>query len=109
MALGLPGSYLAVIRDVQKVKVKQYVYIAFDDDDLGMGCGFPREEREAAIEAEPDKFSQPRPRDQRYNWIEVRLAALDHAEMVELVTDAWRLCVSKRVAAAHDASVAEGN
>lgn len=109
MGLGLPGSYLAVVRDVQKVKVKQYVYLAFDDDDLGMGCAFPREEREGAIQAEPDKFSLPAPRDLRYNWIEVRLAALDHAEMVELVTDGWRMCVSKRVAAAHDAAVAEGS
>ena len=102
MALALPGSYPAVVRDVLKIKVRQYVYIAFDDDDLGMGCGFPKEERDAAIAAEPHKFSQPRPRDLRYNWIEVRLDALDPVEMRELVTDAWRLCVPKRVAAAYD-------
>ena len=109
VALALPGSYLAVVRDVQKVRVKQYVYLAFDDDDLGMGCGFPKEERDAAIAAEPDKFGMPAPRDLRYNWIEVRLEALDSAEMVELVTDAWRMCVSKRTAAAYDAEVAGGN
>jgi hypothetical protein len=102
VALALPGSYPAVVRDVLKIKVRQYVYIAFDDDDLGMGCGFPKEERDAAIAAEPHKFSQPRPRDLRYNWIEVRLDALDPVEMRELVTDAWRLCVPKRVAAAYD-------
>ena len=103
MALALPGSYLAVVRDVLKFKVRQYVYIAFDDD-LGMGCGFPKEERDSAIAAEPHKFSQPRPRDLRYNWIEVRLDALDPVEMRELVTDAWRMCVPKKVAAAFDAS-----
>ena len=105
VALALPGSYLAVVRDVLKVKVNRYVYIAFDDDELGMGCGFPKEERDSAIAAEPHKFSQPVPRDLRYNWIEVRLDALDFDEMRELVTDAWRLCVSKRTAAAYDASI----
>jgi hypothetical protein len=109
VALELPGSYLTVVRDVLKVKVNQYVYIAFDEDELGMGIGFPKEERDAAIEAEPHKFSLPAPRDLRYNWIEVRLSELDAVEMRELVTDAWRLCVSKKRAAEYDAQVARGN
>jgi len=51
----------------------------------------------------------PAPRDLRYQWIEAWLHALDHDEMVELITDAWRMCVSKRTAAAYDAEVAGGN
>jgi hypothetical protein len=39
----------------------------------------------------------------RYQWVECRLAALDEAEMRELVLDAWRMCVPKKVAAAYDA------
>jgi hypothetical protein len=35
----------------------------------------------------------------RYQWVRVRLAAIDEAEMRELVLDAWRMCVPKRVAA----------
>jgi hypothetical protein len=35
--------------------------------------------------------------------VHVRLAALDHAELRELVLDAWRMVVPKRVAAAYDA------
>ena len=42
---------------------------------------------------EPDKFLLPRPSDQRFNWVVVRLAALDTTEMRELVVDAWRLVV----------------
>jgi hypothetical protein len=34
--------------------------------------------------------------------VHVRLATLDQAELRELVTDAWRMVVPKRVAAAHD-------
>jgi hypothetical protein len=44
---------------------------------------------------------RPRPSDLRFNWLEVRLAALDNAEMRELVLDAWRMVVPKRVAAEH--------
>ena len=41
---------------------------------------------------------RPSPSDLRYNWLEVRLAALDHDELRELVLDAWRMVVPKRVA-----------
>jgi len=33
----------------------------------------------------------------RYQWIHVRLDALDRAEMTELVTDAWVMCVPRKV------------
>jgi hypothetical protein len=66
-----------------------------------MGFGFPKEEREAIIEAEPDKFLMPRTSDLRYNWLVVRLAAIDDDEMRELVQDAWRMAVPKSVAVAH--------
>ena len=39
--------------------------------------------------------------DLRYNWVEVRLAAIDSTEMRELVLDAWRMVVPQRVAAEH--------
>ena len=35
----------------------------------------------------------------RYNWVVVRLAAIDRDEMRELVLDAWRMVVPKKVAA----------
>jgi hypothetical protein len=37
--------------------------------------------------------------DERYNWVRVRLGAIDKAEMTELVVDAWRMVVPKRVSA----------
>jgi hypothetical protein len=51
------------------------------------------------VAAEPDKFILPRKSDMRYNWIHVRLDAIDLEEMRELVIDAWRMCVPKSVAA----------
>jgi hypothetical protein len=44
----------------------------------------------------------PERSDLRYNWVLVRLAAIDETEMRELVLDAWRMVVPKRVAAAYE-------
>ena len=43
----------------------------------------------------------PTKSDLRYNWVVVRLAAIDAEEMRELVLDAWRMVVPKRVAREH--------
>ena len=98
---GLPRSYEVLVRDRIKFRVGQIVYLAFSEDEQIMGFAFPKEEREALLAAEPDKFVRPRTSDLRYNWLEVRLAALDHAEMREIVLDAWRMVVPRRVATAH--------
>jgi hypothetical protein len=98
----LPRSEEHLIRDRVKFRVGRIVYAALSRDETTMGCGFPKEEREAAIAAEPGKFFMPSVSDQRFNWIEVRLSAIDEPEMRELVLDAWRMAVPKRVAAAAD-------
>jgi hypothetical protein len=67
-----------------------------------MGFGFPKEEREALVASEPDKFLMPDRGDLRYNWVQVRLDRLDADEMRELVIDAWRMVVPRRVADALD-------
>jgi hypothetical protein len=101
LALSLPRSYEALVRDRVKFRVGQIVYLAFSRDETLMGFAFPKEEREALIASEPDKFMMPRPSDQRYNWVVVRLIAIDDVEMREIVLDAWRMVVPKRVAVAH--------
>ncbi|OBB00256.1 hypothetical protein A5662_14670 [Mycobacteriaceae bacterium 1482268.1] len=95
----LPRSYEVVVRDRIKFRVGQLVYVAFSRDETVMGVAFPKEERAALVEAEPDKFMLPRPSDMRFNWIHVRLDAIDLEEVRELVIDGWRMCVPKSVAA----------
>jgi hypothetical protein len=56
--------------------------------------------RAALIAAEPDKFSLPRLSDQRFHWVHARMAVLDPEEMRELIIEAWRMVVPKKVAAA---------
>jgi hypothetical protein len=66
-----------------------------------MGFAFPKEESEALVASEPDKFMMPESSDLRYNWVLARLEAIDDAEMREIVIEAWRMVVPKRVAAEH--------
>jgi hypothetical protein len=101
LALSLPRSYEALVRDRVKFRVGRIVYLSFSRDETLMGFAFPKEEREALIASEPDKFIMPSLSDQRYNWVIVRLGAIDDVEMRELVVEAWRMVVPKSVAEAH--------
>jgi hypothetical protein len=101
----LPRSYEALVRGRVKFRVGQIVYLAFSSDEEIMGFAFPKVEREALVAGEPDKFLMPTGGDLRYNWVLVRMAALDHEEMRELVLDAWAMVVPKRVAAQYFTSI----
>jgi hypothetical protein len=102
VALSLPRAYEAIVRDRIKFRVGQIVFVALSRDETTMGFGFPKELRDGLIEAEPSKFFPPSKSDERFNWVQVHLNAIDEAEMRELVIDAWRMCVPKKVAAAYD-------
>ena len=95
----LPRAYEVVVRDQIKFRVGSIVFAAFSRDETVLGVGFPKEARAAMVEAEPDKFMLPRASDMRYNWIHVRLDAIDLEELRELVIDGWRMCVPKKVSA----------
>ena len=102
LASTLPRSYEALVRDRVKFRVGQIVYVAFSRDETEMGFAFPKEEREALVAAEPEKFFMPRQSDMRFHWVEVRLSAIDVKEARELVLDAWRMVVPKKVAAEYE-------
>jgi hypothetical protein len=104
LAMGLPRTTEALVRDRVKFRVGRIVYVAFSHDESEMGFAFPKEERDALVASEPGKFMMPSRSDLRYNWVVVRLAAIDATEMRELVLDAWRMVVPKRVAAAYEES-----
>lgn len=101
LAESLPRSYEALVRDRVKFRVGRIVYLAFSRDETLMGFAFPKEERDALIASDPGKFMMPRPSDQRYNWVVVRLESIDDVEMREIVIEAWRMVVPKSVAAAY--------
>ena len=100
----LERSYEVYVRGSLRFRVKQIVYVAFSLDETVMGFAFPKEEREALVANYPHKFQLPSASDLRFNWVHADLAALDPTEARELVVDAWRLVVPKKVSAAYDVS-----
>jgi hypothetical protein len=98
----LPRSYEVLVHDRVKFRVGAIVYVAFSRDETVMGFAFPKADREMLVASDPDKFMLPGATDMRFNWVCVRVEALDVTEMRELVVDAWRMVVPKKVSAAYD-------
>ncbi len=71
VALSLPRSYEALVRDRVKFRVGRIVFLAFSRDEQQMGFGFPREERAELVASAPGKFLMPSKGDLRYQWVEV--------------------------------------
>ena len=65
LASTLPRSTEALVHDRVKFRVGRIVYLAFSRDETQMGFGFPKEEREALVASEPDKFLMPTTSDLR--------------------------------------------
>ena len=107
-AMSLPRTEEHLIWDHVKFRVGKIVYATVSPDETIMGFAFQKEECAALIAAEPDRFLLARPSDQRYNWIDVRMATVGLAEMREFISEAWRMVVPKRVAAAHLGRLADG-
>jgi hypothetical protein len=105
VALALPRTEEHLIRDYIKFRVGPIVYASVSPDEATLGFGFPREQRDALIASEPGTFALPRLSDQRFHWVHARMAALAAEEMQELIIDAWRMVVPKKVIAAYLAGI----
>ena len=81
-----------------EVRVKQIVFVAFSRDELEIGFGFPKAERDGLVASDPETFFLPPTSDLRYQWVCAHLARLDEDEMRELVVDAWRTVHAEDVA-----------
>ena len=99
IALSLPRATEGIVRDSIRFRVGRLVFLAFSPDEKFMGFAYPKEERDALVGSEPERFLLPRPSDLRYNWVEARTAALDASELREIVVEAWRMCVPKKISA----------
>ena len=99
IALGLPRAYEAMVREYVKFRVGRLVFASVSPDESLLGFGFPKEARESLVASDPEKFLMPVRSDLRYNWVRLRLGFIEVPELEELLVDAWRMCVPKRVAA----------
>jgi hypothetical protein len=108
LARPLPRSTEVYVYGRLKYRVGQIVYLAFSGDQAVLGFAFPKEERDALVETHPGKFMLPTGGDLRFNWVLSRLETLGRAELREIVIDAWRMVVPKRVAAEYLSRAARG-
>jgi hypothetical protein len=99
IAGGFPRAYEVVVADRIKFRVGRLVFASLSRDETLLGFGFPKEERADLVAGDPERFLMPVASDERYNWVQARLAALDLEALRDLLTDAWTMCVPKRVAA----------
>ena len=105
VARPLPRSEEHLIHDRVKFRVGPIVYVAFSRDETVMGFAFPKEERDTLIASAPHVFHLPRASEMRFNWVQAWLSELDEPRMAELVLDAWRMVVPKKVWTAYVAAL----
>jgi hypothetical protein len=101
IASALPRTTEHLVHDRVKFRIGSIVYVGLSRDEEVMGFAFPKEERDSLVASDPDRFLMPVTSDLRYNWVLVRLARLEPSELEELVVEAWRMCVPKKVAREH--------
>ena len=104
----LPRSEEALVRDSVRFRVRQLVYVSISPDETLMGFAFPKEERDALVGGDPEKFVMPETSDLRFNWVRARMVALTFEEMHELVMDAWQMVVPKKVVAEYFGGIDPG-
>jgi hypothetical protein len=101
IASSLPRTTEHLVYDRVKFRIGSIVYVGLSRDEEIMGFAYPKEERAALVSGDPDRFLMPIRSDERFNWVLVRLATLELGELEELVVEAWRMCVPKKVAREH--------
>lgn len=101
IASALPRTSEHLVYDRVKFRIGSIVYVGLSRDEEIMGFAYPKEERDALVASDRDRFLMPIESDLRFNWVLVRLATLSIDELEEYVVEAWRMCVPKKVAREH--------
>ena len=99
--LSLPRTEEALVRDQVKFRVGRIVYVALSRMSGRWGSASQGRARRVGRRPAREKFFMPIASDLRDNWVRVWLAAINAAEMRELVVDAWHMVVPKRIAAGY--------
>jgi hypothetical protein len=103
IALSLPATQERPSYGTPGFRVKDRLFARLRDEGetLVLWCA-SEDEKEFLLGADPAKFFTE-PHYDGYALVLVRLAALDRAELSELLTDAWRVRAPRRLAESLDA------
>ena len=101
IALALPGTTERPSYGTPAFRVNDKPFARLREDDVLALWVADLGEKEMLIRAEPEKFFTV-PHYDGYAMVLVRLSAVDHEELGELLTDAWRTRAPKRLLAELD-------
>lgn len=90
LALALPGTSERPSYGTPGFRVRDRLFARLHQDGESLVLRMERDERALLAQAEPCKFFWT-PHYERHDWVLVRLAAIDRAELGELLRDAWAL------------------
>lgn len=98
VALALPEATEKLAWGQPTFRVVGKIFASLGDDDSTIGVKCPREERGELIAAEPEKFFIRPGHDENYNFLRVRLSALeDVGELRAILLDSWRQAAPRRL------------
>ncbi len=90
LALALPGTSERPSYGTPGFRVRDRLFARLHQDGESLVLRMERDERALLAQAEPRKFFWT-PHYERHDWVLVRLAAIDRAELGELLREAWAL------------------
>ena len=107
LALALPEATERPAWDMACLRVRDKVFASMPPAEDRVAVRLAPGENTGLAAERPDVFSVPH-HHRNSTMVVVRLAAMDRAELAELLTEAWRLRAPARLRAAFDAAAADG-
>ena len=101
IALELPEAEERETWDTATFRVRNKIFVMFDDGERDLWIKSTFDEQRALTSMDPDTFFVP-PYVGPSGWVGARIRTVDRDELLELVTEAWRLTAPKRLVAAFD-------
>ena len=101
IALGLPEAEERETWGTATFRVRNKIFTMFSEGERDAWVKSTTDEQQALIAMYPKTFFFP-PYVGPSGWIGVRVSMVDRQEMLELVTEAWRLTAPKRLVATFD-------
>ena len=105
IALSLPEAEERETWETATFRVRNKIFVMFSDREREVWIKSNFDEQRALTQTDPDTFFVP-PYVGPSGWVGVRIRSVDRDELLELVTEAWRLTAPKRLVVAFDEGAA---
>ena len=105
IALSLPETEERETWETATFRVRNKIFVMFSEQERELWIKSDLDEQRALTQMDPETFFVP-PYVGPSGWVGVRIRTVDRDELLELVTEAWRLTAPKRLVAAFDEGAA---